>query len=1053
MKTLKRLISWSLMVAMVIGLVNVNMINAWAANESELFTLEYPLTEEGYYGKQVNVDSSMDLTGKNVKYAWYRSNIPVTYESSNDFESLTTIESGVSDCIQSIGTGSKSYNLRMNNNDGDGWHMFAIIEVEDTGTGENTYYRTASDKITYKYGYDKDELGISYGIMDTSATGSGLNSLKYEFKLTGASAVKENYDSSYSYNIKPNDTLKLNMEIDRDYKEFRMANNASGGGYIYTGYDVKTQGERIDALIEEYGEPTIKYQWYSTDDGEVAYSSVNLHQKSKSVDTLMTEKGWEKIESANSNTYTVQKNDVYKYLCCVVEATGILYGRNMFMPENVVSNIETVTVKDSDGNVSDKYFNGTEFTYSVEFYDEEKKPEYLSITWLTSDSKDSENWNRGTTYQDNLSNNADDEFVKGFVNAWSKTQYAKVEVKEPAINNISTDSDIIEVNPPKNIQSATLSTTAKDSLNAGDKVNVGETISISGVTVTNENGIEEIVTDDLESKFNFTWYKTSSVSGGVEQLGTGVSYVPTNSDTVNSGFSNLYVEVSNKTNEFTGMVQTVKINVVNDSIVEIPITVTLTDKNGERVRYIRQGENLILKVEPKDATYMFKKNIIVNDVYTEGEYSNESTGTYTYNVTDSVGSKIFFNVKGTGNYVGGYQNYGTSTQTVTVIGEDEKLYTAKVINSTNPSSSTVCVGDTAKVVVTDSETKQELVLGTDFEVVSWGYAHSAGYRTISNNKDTQLIIAPMYENGQTIKELTATVRGLGEYAKLDVAARIKITEKTVAEDKLTVTDSTTGKTDPSSTKPGNTLVAELPDKVNGIPSSKFSYTWYVEGKDEPIGTGKEIILTEDIEIGSKVYVVASYLETTINSAFITVKDNVADTNNTECNVIVSQGQSFKVTIPAFVSLDGKKNDLNQNKAQFNTVVVADIAGKDSIEVKPACEGLTFKMEEAGGIKKALDAVIEGDDKGWIYKIGLDDCTEDSLSSDEGVVRTHTITVSNLSAGRWTGTFDWRIVTTGNKIDDSEEYVKYKTYKNESGKMIQEGDEVKVPDDAKETPWE
>ena len=134
---------------------------------------------------------------------------------------------------------------------------------------------------------------------------------------------------------------------------------------------------------------------------------------------------------------------------------------------------------------------------------------------------------------------------------------------------------------------------------------------------------------------------------------------------------------------------------------------------------------------------------------------------------------------------------------------------------------------------------------------------------------------------------------------------------------------------------------------------------------------------------------------------------------------------FKVTIPAFVSLDGKKNDLNQNKAQFNTVVVADIAGKDSIEVKPACEGLTFKMEEAGGIKKALDAVIEGSTEGWVYQIGSG-CTEEQLST-EGITRTHTITVSNLSAGRWTGTFDWRIVTTGNKIDDSVEHVDYKQY--------------------------
>ena len=69
-------------------------------------------------------------------------------------------------------------------------------------------------------------------------------------------------------------------------------------------------------------------------------------------------------------------------------------------------------------------------------------------------------------------------------------------------------------------------------------------------------------------------------------------------------------------------------------------------------------------------------------------------------------------------------------------------------------------------------------------------------------------------------------------------------------------------------------------------------------------------------------------------------------------------------------------------------------------------------------------------------------------------RNHKISVAKLSAGKWTGTFNWNITTTGNKIKDSQEYVKYRTYEStDNGLEYIEGSEVKDPSDAEETPWE
>lgn len=242
--------------------------------------------------------------------------------------------------------------------------------------------------------------------------------------------------------------------------------------------------------------------------------------------------------------------------------------------------------------------------------------------------------------------------------------------------------------------------------------------------------------------------------------------------------------------------------------------------------------------------------------------------------------------------------------------------------------------------------------------------------------------------------------------------------------KLVVTNEDTGET-PSSVKAGDTLVADITE-YDVLPDDIY-YMWAVEDDKSLLGMGKTITITDeliqDCELnGRKIYCIAESNtdeEFKLSSEMILVKaTDKTETNSAECNVIVSQGQSFSVTIPAFISMNGEKNVTNE--ADFYTVVVADIAGGDTIEVKPV--KLNIVLSQAG--KKDLEAEISTED-GWNYEISKDGVSEDDLSS--GVKRNHKISVAKLSAGRWIGTFNWSIITTGEKIKDSEEYVEYRQF--------------------------
>ena len=63
---------------------------------------------------------------------------------------------------------------------------------------------------------------------------------------------------------------------------------------------------------------------------------------------------------------------------------------------------------------------------------------------------------------------------------------------------------------------------------------------------------------------------------------------------------------------------------------------------------------------------------------------------------------------------------------------------------------------------------------------------------------------------------------------------------------------------------------------------------------------------------------------------------------------------------------------------------------------------------------------------WMERGNLHDFIWTAMGHHERK-RNHKISVAKLSAGRWIGTFNWSIITTGEKIKDSEEYVEYRQF--------------------------
>lgn len=199
-------------------------------------------------------------------------------------------------------------------------------------------------------------------------------------------------------------------------------------------------------------------------------------------------------------------------------------------------------------------------------------------------------------------------------------------------------------------------------------------------------------------------------------------------------------------------------------------------------------------------------------------------------------------------------------------------------------------------------------------------------------------------------------------------------------------------------KIGETVTATIkPDGIDGV----GWYNWYVNGEFvDNCGSKFYTIKDGDESIYSTVY--SDTLSKDLISNTLTVQSGSTEKpslNDNDCVVEVWQGQTFSVVVPLKIVLDGSKD--KQNKATFDVMVTADIAGDDSIEVTPKNTELIYT--EKGGKKNPLKGVLTVNKTLWsINKDGEDELRNGVTSSD------NSITVDKLSAGVWTSQFDWTI---------------------------------------------
>lgn len=764
---------------------------------------------------------------------------------------------------------------------------------------------------------------------------------------------------------------------------------------------------------------------------------------------------WTDIEGVNGNTYTVKDSDIgkqFRIVCSVENMTGQLQ-----YDTGGVTNIKSVSFDKSF------YYNGNTMSFNVEYYNNDLVNSINTsdkIIWEKSADTTNYNWNR-------VDNTTTSKTMIGSTDDYDRVVY-RVTIQEYVNHSVMVfmygkrkmlSADLFVLNDDDSIN--------RIISNDGETVYVGEKIKVGNIKLEGAEG-EEVLSEGNEDydKFYYTWAyynhnNETDVYDQYDKINKYGIYTLTSSDVnytlycdgigacimpdvmyINSFTSDYFAPSNSYTNcVFTPLIKVVEkkeeVNTKNITSAELSTkenevvvgetisveSVTVTDsKTGQDTIITEDLENKFdFQWQREDETGT-KTNIL-----------NETKISYTTTAEDLSSKSILAEVTPkTDEYTGSAQ-----TPEINVITSDP-VFTLSITSNTDPTKPGSVL--TAKVLRDEEEITSDK--GRD-----WDY--------IWKNEDGDVL----QEGGKTYTAKTEDV-GKKVYCEIVELNNLKSNEIPVVddmptEDELIVKDNEKPDTpNPSTTKPGNTLVAEFETTEDGINPEEIIYTWYVKGNDgaddEEVGSSKELSVLDEL-VGKKVYVVLTYPgkdEWMRESKLITVKADTEETSKGECNVIVTQGQSFIVTIPAFVSLNGAKK--TDNEANFKTVVTADISGSDSITVEPAVT--SFEMTERGGIKKALTATITGNKLGWRYAYDEDDCNETAFES--GIERVHKISVAKLSAGKWTGTFNWNITTTGNKIKDSQEYVKYRTYEStDNGLEYIEGSEVKDPSDAEETPWE
>ena len=123
--------------------------------------------------------------------------------------------------------------------------------------------------------------------------------------------------------------------------------------------------------------------------------------------------------------------------------------------------------------------------------------------------------------------------------------------------------------------------------------------------------------------------------------------------------------------------------------------------------------------------------------------------------------------------------------------------------------------------------------------------------------------------------------------------------------------------------------------------------------------------------------------------------DVTATGQQACTVTITKASSgFTVTIPKTITMDGTTNTM-----EYTVTVKGDLTASDVVSVTPDA---TFSFKQAE--KADVTASIAQTKTEW--QLGADGVTEAGLKT--GVSTTGTITVGDLSAGTWVGTFNFNI---------------------------------------------
>lgn len=148
----------------------------------------------------------------------------------------------------------------------------------------------------------------------------------------------------------------------------------------------------------------------------------------------------------------------------------------------------------------------------------------------------------------------------------------------------------------------------------------------------------------------------------------------------------------------------------------------------------------------------------------------------------------------------------------------------------------------------------------------------------------------------------------------------------------------------------------------------------------------------------------------------------ADAESNSCEVYATQASTFSVIIPKTIILDGAKNEDGINIGEYVVTVNGNIGGIETIHVNPDD---SFKMKQAG--KEDLDATVKQTYVNFVVEERTEDSLVDGMTAENtaygvdkenGATSEGVVSVENLSAGSWSGQFNFNIQITTD-VEDTE----------------------------------